>query len=164
MRTSSLALAALFAACAAPQREAASRPADAGIPADALGLSKTSVFGVPTPPPVRENGAVPGDAPVLPRAFPGAPPVVPHDIRDFTPITATQNACADCHSTAARTPGGPTPLPASHYTDSSLASAKAGDKVVGTRWVCTSCHVARTDAATLVGNSFSGQRLPPAAK
>jgi len=162
MRTSSICAAALVAACAAPRREAAARPADAGIPADALGLSKTSVFAVPTPPAVKENAALPGDVPVVPRAFPGAPPVIPHDVRDFTPITAQQNACADCHATRVKTDGGPTPLPGSHYTDYRLAPDRVGDKLVGTRWVCTACHVARTDAGPLVGNSFASGKAAPA--
>ena len=148
-----LALALLALACVGPQRPAVTAQPDGGTP-DELGLSKGSVFAVPTPPAVRENAAPPGAAPVLPRMFPGAPPVVPHDVRDFTPVTEKQNACADCHATSAKTEGGPTPLPPSHYTDYRFAPDKVGDKVIGARWVCTACHVARTDAPALVGNSF----------
>jgi len=155
MRNLALALAALLASCAAPQRtEVARAPQAERVSSDALGLSKTSVFEVPAPPPVVENGAIPGEVPLLPRDYPGAAPVIPHDTRDFTPITASQNSCTDCHATKVRDPGGPTPIPESHYTNLRDSPGKAGETIVGARFVCTSCHVPRTDAKPLVGNSF----------
>ena len=154
MRASVLPLAALLASCAAAPRAGSAGATAAAVPPDSLGLSKTSVFAVPTPPEVKKNGAAPGEGPVLPRDYPGAPPVIPHEATDFTPITATQNSCVDCHAAKAREAGGPPPLPPSHYADLRSSPDKVGERVVGARWVCTSCHVPRTDARPLVGNAF----------
>ena len=124
------------------------------VPDHALGLSKTSVFDVPAPPAVKQNDSAPGEQPVVPRAYALAPPRIPHAIGDFLPITAKQNACADCHTVKEKEPGQPTPIPASHYTDFRNAPGKVGEAVVGARWVCTACHVPLTDAKPLVGNAF----------
>ena len=120
-----------------------------------LGLSRTSVFDVPAPPLATANEAAPGERPVLPRAYPDAPPRIPHAIGDFLPITREQNSCVDCHGgTKVKEQGQPTPLPPSHYTDLRNAPDKAGDTVTGARFVCTTCHVPLTDAKPLVDNRF----------
>jgi nitrate reductase (cytochrome), electron transfer subunit len=143
------------AACSsAPPRRGEGGEKGGGIPDAALGLSKTSVFDVPAPPAIKANDSAPGEQPVVPRAYALAPPRIPHAIGDFLPITPKQNACADCHTVKEKEPGQPTPIPASHYTDFRNAPGKPGDKVVGARWVCTSCHVPLTDAKPLVGNAF----------
>jgi len=142
---------AVSLACAARQPVA---PPAAPIPESALGLSKTSVFEAPAPPAVKPNDSAPGELSVVPRPYKLAPPRVPHALADFLPITAKQNACADCHSVKEKEPGQPTPIPASHYTDYRNGPATPGDKVAGARWVCTACHVPLTDAKPLVGNAF----------
>ena len=98
---------------------------------------------------------MPGEKAVLPRAFPDAPPMVPHGIQAFLPITRAENACLSCHGEAkVKRPGEPTPIPASHHVDYRNAPGKIGEKVSGARWVCTACHVQQTDARQLVGNRF----------
>ena len=146
-------LAAMLAACAAG-RPAPTASAAAPIPDASLGLSKTSVFDAPAPPPFKPNGSAPGELPVLPRPYALAPPIIPHGIADFLPIAPTQNACVDCHAVKEKAPGMPTPIPASHYTDARNAPGKPGETVVGARWVCTACHTPLTDARPLVGNAF----------
>ena len=119
-----------------------------------LGLSKGSVFDVPTPPAVKPNERAPGEGPLVPRPYLIAPPRIPHAVADFLPITLTQNACLGCHEVKEKNPGEPTPIPASHYTDLRLAPDRVGDKLAGARYVCVSCHVAWTGAPTLMGNRF----------
>jgi len=143
-----VAAAALAAACTA------AKP----IPDGQLGLAKGSVFEVLTPPAVKEEASVPGEKPALPRAFADAPPLVPHGIEDFLPLTPKANACVDCHSVKEKVKGQATPMPASHYTDYRNAPDKVGDKVAGARWVCTACHVPQTDARPLVESRFSAAR------
>ena len=143
MRLAALALVAL-AAAAAPRR----------IPEARIGLAKTGPAEVVAPPAVKENDSAPGDRPVRPRAYPGAPPAVPHGIADFLPITRDQNACVDCHAVPEKKVGEPTPIPASHYTDLRNAPGKKGEKVVGARWACTACHVPQEDVAPLVKSPF----------
>jgi cytochrome c-type protein NapB len=137
-------IAALAAGCA-------SAPATP-VADSSLGLAKGSVFDIPTPPAVKDNDTGPGERPLLPRPYAIAPPRVPHGVSDFLPITRTQNACADCHAVKVKRPGEATPLPPSHYTDYRNAPDRVGSELAGARQVCTSCHVATTDARSLVEN------------
>jgi cytochrome c-type protein NapB len=140
-----LTFAAAAIACAGP----------AGTPDTDLGLSKTSVFDAPSPDPVQEERAEPGEKPPAPRAYAGSPPVIPHEVPEFLPITLEQNACLDCHMTEEKTPGEPTPIPSSHYVDLRNAPAEARDTIAGARHVCVTCHVARSEAQPLVASRFS---------
>jgi len=124
------------------------------IPDAGLGLSKGSVFDVPTPPLAKANASNPGELPPLPRPFAIAPPRVPHAMGDFLPITQKQNACLECHAVKAKKPGEPTPIPPSHYTDYRNSPDRISAQVVGARYICVSCHAAQTDAPNLVENRF----------
>jgi cytochrome c-type protein NapB len=123
-----------------------------------MGLSRTSVFEAPAPEPFSYGKAFPGSGNTLPRAFPGAPPQIPHDIGMFTPVTAAKNACVACHDKPAmmgqKTAGAPTPMPASHYTDLRRAPGTVTGKLIGARFVCTQCHVPQADVKPLVDNTF----------
>jgi cytochrome c-type protein NapB len=150
-RTLAVTVLLAFAALARAAPPAAPRP----IPDKELGLSRTSLFEVPSPPAWKAEDSAPGDAPLPPRPGREAPPVIPHAVADFLPITPAQNMCADCHAIGGpKKKGEPTPVPASHYVDLRRAPEKRGDKVAGARWVCISCHVARTDAPPAVGSTF----------
>ena len=154
MKKSAILLAvALSAGCAA------SNPV-APTPDTALVLQKGSVFAVPVPPPVKPNESAPGEQKLMAPPYAGSPPVIPHGTGDFLPITAKQNACLDCHAVTEKKPGEPTPLPPSHHTDLRNSPDTVGDKVVGARYLCVSCHVGATDAAPLVQNRFiqTGER------
>jgi cytochrome c-type protein NapB len=131
----------------------------AGIPDDKLGLSKTSVRDTPDPIVARHNSLDPGEADVVWPAFKGAPPVIPHGIVDFLPITIEMNACMDCHEMRdaigeSMEIGDPSPMPRTHYTDLRRSPDQFGPAPVGARYVCTQCHVPQTDAAPLVENTF----------
>lgn len=150
-------VALMVALLVAPAREARAAPPAAPKPISdkALGLSRISVFEVPSPPAWKAEEAAPGEKPVPARPFKEAPPVIPHAVADFLPITATQNLCVDCHAIdGPKKKGEPTPVPASHYVDLRHAPGKRGDKVAGARWVCNSCHVGRTNAPPAVGSTF----------
>lgn len=129
-------------------------PGSQPIPDAALGLSKGSVFDVPAPPAVKPNQSAPGELPVLPRSYALAPPGIPHAVDDFLPITQKQSACLDCHSVKDKKPGEPTPIPASHYVDLRRVPGKPGQQISGARWVCTACHVSRTEAQPLAGSAL----------
>jgi nitrate reductase cytochrome c-type subunit len=124
-----------------------------GTPDSQLGLAKGSVFDTATPPDHRPTGGDPGANAPLARMNPEAPPLVPHAVGDFLPITREANACVDCHAVAEREAGGPVPLPASHYVDLRNAPGVRRETVAGARWVCTSCHVGQTDAPPLLRNT-----------
>jgi len=125
-----------------------------GISDATLSLSRTSVFEVASPPAVVSTAPEAGESVLLARAHSEAPPVVPHAIGDFLPITREANACVDCHAVEERVEGEPVPIPPSHYVDLRNAPGVRRDEIAGARWVCVSCHVPRTDAAPLVPNPF----------
>jgi len=136
---------------ATPAKRAA--PA-ASAPDSSIGLSRTSVFAVPEPPLVAPPAGAPGERPRYPRAFPGAPPRIPHAIQEFLPITREQNACFECHHRANAPESGAVPIPASHYRDTRRAPMAEREQIAGARQVCVSCHVPQTEAPPLVGNRF----------
>jgi len=133
------------------------------IPANNMGLSKTSVFDVPEPMVYHYGTAQPGESKVLPRAYPGAPPQIPHAIGDFLPITAQNNMCIACHALPdqwgkKREQGMATPIPPSHYTDLRNAPDKVTDHLINARYNCNQCHVPQADAPALVENTFGRKR------
>ncbi|MDR0587534.1 MAG: nitrate reductase cytochrome c-type subunit [Burkholderiales bacterium] len=110
-----------------------------------LGLSKTSAFDTTTPQPFTRDGAgVKGDA----VAAYGMPPLIPHDVSAYEPITQSSNMCISCHTFAARgTPreaGQPTPLPLSHFDKGKLKNAQ---------YYCSVCHTPAADVPDLVKNT-----------
>lgn len=123
----------------------------AGIPAERIGLVPMDVLAVPVPDAVRNDQSQPGERPGLPRWNDQAPPVIPHGIADFVPITAAENACVMCHAVAEAAEGDPTPIPDSHYRDLRNAPEVRRETIAGSRYVCTSCHVPLTDAEPLFG-------------
>ncbi len=109
-----------------------------------LSLYPGSLFAVPNPEGFTWNASSPGGNQRLPRAYPIAPPRIPHGISDFLPITLTSNGCLDCH---AKDAGADAPeLPPSHRTDLRNAPDVVGAAVAGARYLCISCHVPTSDA------------------
>ena len=109
-----------------------------------LSLYPGSLFEVPNPAGFAWNAKSPGDNQRLPRAYPIAPPRIPHAIADFVPITLRANACLDCHALDA---GADAPeLPESHRTDLRNAPGVVGTGVDGALYLCLSCHDPTSDA------------------
>jgi cytochrome c-type protein NapB len=134
--------------------------ADEPIPADEMGLEKSSVFDVPVPASFSYNESFPGTVENLPESFPGAPPQIPHTIDLFLPVTRENNLCLGCHDYQQfrdqKEKVLTTPMPASHYTDLRSAPDKIAQQVEGARYVCTQCHVPQAEVKPLVENSFQG--------
>lgn len=120
--------------------------AQGGKPIDdaSLGLSKGSVFDVPTPQPFAADGKGAGGAA---QAAYAAPPLVPHETEAFMPVTADKNACLGCHDKpgAKKKKGEPTPVPKLHY-------AKSGERLSGDYYNCPLCHSPAANVKDLVGN------------
>jgi cytochrome c-type protein NapB len=146
------ALVASLLSCAGATRTGSS--GGAVISDQQIGLSKGSVFETPTPAPVVPNASDPGEQTPVPAAFYGSPPVIPHTVDGFVPITADSNMCVECHALEQAGDGDPTPIPESHYTDLRHDPGNVTDQVVGARYRCTACHAPQTDAAPLVENRF----------
>jgi nitrate reductase cytochrome c-type subunit len=113
-------------------------------------------------------GKDPGENKAYPRAFYGAPPMIPHNLADME-FSADANDCLDCHEEGdADTPG----LPPSHRMKARFeildrAAARDGlvtrvseyvkvDVVSGNRYDCMLCHALQAANATeLVENTFT---------
>ena len=82
----------------------------------------------------------PGQSTVLPRAYPGAPPFVPHSLAGLV-ITKDQLPCLGCHLVGLSY--GPdhaaTRIPESHYTD--LPTGTKSEDIQLIRFNCLLCHV-----------------------
>ena len=125
-----------------------------GIPDRDLGLGQSSVFEVSSPDLVAGNDSAPGEHAPIARFQPEAPPLVPHGVTDWLPITLDSNSCIDCHQVDVKEEGEPTPIPPSHFIDLRRQPDQMGDSVVGSRWNCIACHVSVSDAPLLVENEF----------
>lgn len=147
--SAALGLAVLFALGARVPAATSTPDAPAGIPDDRIGLVPLDITAIPVPDAVRDNLSEPGERPLPARWNDAAPPVIPHGIADFLPITKTENACIECHAVAEKAEGEPTPIPESHYRDLRNAPDTVRESIAGSRSVCTSCHVPQTEAAPL---------------
>jgi nitrate reductase (cytochrome), electron transfer subunit len=120
-----------------------------------LGLSHTSVFEVPAPPPYHDEASAPGEKALPKRINREYPPVIPHGIVDCLPITQSSNLCMDCHAVPGpKKKGEATPVPASHYVDLRRAPDAKGKQIAGSRYVCITCHVPTTDAPPIAGSTY----------
>lgn len=123
-----------------------------------IGLSKTSVFDTPAPDAWAYTKADPEDVDTLPRAFPGAPPQIPHEIATMLPIQTDSNLCLECHDNPryiGKGYKGKSPMPESHYA---VKGEKFSDwKMSGARFNCTQCHAPQAEGVKpLVENTFGG--------
>jgi cytochrome c-type protein NapB len=128
--------------------------ADKGMTEEQMGLSRTPVTVDPDPAAFEYRQADPYSGGVLPRAYSGAPPQVPHNLDGLVPITRDNNACLACHQQPdqvgkKKVKGEPTALPATHYTDVKNNALYMG------RYNCTQCHTPQANVKSLVGNTFN---------
>jgi cytochrome c-type protein NapB len=124
-----------------------------------IGLDKNDIRSTPLPIVPSTSAGEPGDNAHSVGYFSEAPPVIPHLIADFLPITFADNSCIDCHDThdmigMELEEGDPTPAPISHYTDLRRTPDVSGDTLIGSRYVCTQCHTPQDDASPLVENVY----------
>ncbi len=119
-----------------------------------LGLRKTALTDDRVPPRAVFTDAAPGGNVRLERAYDGAPPLIPHSLDGFVPITSSDNTCLLCHQTGSTDPADPPQVPRSHLIDFRRAPDVVRETVAGARWNCTACHVMQSDAPVLVENQF----------
>jgi cytochrome c-type protein NapB len=96
-----------------------------------------------------------GDPKLITRTFIGQPPLVPHTVEKYEPLTAEENACLDCHLTDELRGKKVPRVGESHF--SKTAKTRDGKPAVEmTRFQCNNCHVPQVDAKELVDNKFVG--------
>ena len=105
---------------------------------------------------VEDTGAAPEvrrqntDSGRLSRAYRQQPPLIPHKIDSYE-IDLKVNQCMRCHDWPYNVQEGAPKISETHYTD---RNGVALDRVAGTRWFCTQCHVPQVNARPLVDNTF----------
>ncbi len=124
-----------------------------------FGLSKVSVFDNPDPLVTTQAGREPGENEALGAYFDESPPLIPHLVADYLPITIKDNQCLDCHDAPDRIGkklgrDEEPPMPASHYTDLRNAPHKVTGKPIGARFVCTQCHAGQQETEVLVESTY----------
>lgn len=96
-----------------------------------------------------------GQPQLIARTFVGQPPLVPHAVEKYVPLTIEENACLDCHITDELRGQKVPKIGQSHF--SKTAKRKDGSPAVEmTRFQCDSCHVPQVDAKPLVDSRFVG--------
>ena len=83
------------------------------------------------------------------RNYAQQPPLVPHDIEDFS-INQEGSDCLGCHNWNSEMPGA-TKVGISHFL---TRDNQALVKISPRRYFCTQCHVPQKDAPALIGNMF----------
>ena len=104
---------------AKPETVESETKAVASVSEESLGLRKTDINEEDDT--VAEKteyrSAQAGTSTKIKRAYQDAPPMIPHDVTDFLPITRENNACVGCHAPDIAPAMGATPIPPSHYLD-----------------------------------------------
>ena len=142
---------------------------------ESLGLRKTDLYSedTTTGDETKYGADAAGTSKRFERAFQDAPPMIPHDVADFLPITMSNNQCTGCHMPEVAEAVGATPIPASHFLDmrphhkfdgkqftktadvmKNETSVKKVDALVGSRFNCSLCHAPQSTGALAVENTF----------
>lgn len=177
--TMGLATAALlFVGCgevSTPEQAATEVKAVATVSEESLGLRKTDIYQEDdtTASKTEYRGAQAGTSKKIKRAYQDAPPMIPHDVTDFLPVTRTNNACVGCHAPDIAPAMGATPIPPSHFLDMRPRHTCDGIKFKKTvdnmknetdvkrlthlsqsRFNCTQCHAPQSQGNPSVENLF----------
>ena len=79
------------------------------------------------------------------------PPMIPHSVDGYQ-ITKNTNRCLQCHGVENYRTTGAMRVSPTHFID---ASGKMLGQVAPNRYFCLQCHVPQSDAAPIVGNTFT---------
>ena len=123
-----------------------------------MGLGDDAVFNNPNPAAYDYPDTKAGKSDRLKPSYHTAPPMVPHTVEKYLPITTEENGCMECHDyydkIGKKYVKGKKklPMPKSHY--GGFAGKGVKDEMSGARYTCTQCHVPASNAKPLVENTF----------
>jgi cytochrome c-type protein NapB len=102
-------------------------------------------------------GKVPGvgQPQLIERTFVGQPPMVPHTVDQYVPLTIEENACLECHITT-ELRGQKVPKVGESHFSKTLKRRDGSPAVEMSRFQCDTCHVPQVDAKPLVDSKFVG--------
>ncbi len=171
----------LFVGCGGTSETAKAEPVAEAKPAptvteESLGLRKTDLYSedtTTTGDETKYGASAAGTSQKFERAFQDAPPMIPHDVADFLPITTSNNACTGCHMPEVAPAMGATPIPASHFLDmrpkhefdgkqftktsdnmKNETSVKKLTHMSQSRFNCSQCHAPQSTGTLAVENTF----------
>ena len=101
------------------------------------------------PPPAVVKQEMPADG-MFDRAYRQQPPLIPHRVEGYQ-VTKDFNQCMTCHDWPANIKAGAPKVSETHYSD---REGKRLDRISGTRFFCTQCHVPQDNVKPLVNNTF----------
>ena len=130
-----------------------------GGPVDqtSLGIGLDGVFNDPSPSTFAYPTIKAGEIDLSSKSYHTSPPMVPHTVEEYLPITMETNECMECHDKPKiqdreYVKGKKLAMPESHYGGFGGRGDK--DEVSGARYTCSQCHAPTSDAKPLVENIF----------
>jgi nitrate reductase (cytochrome), electron transfer subunit len=96
-----------------------------------------------------------GEQKLISRTFLTQPPLVPHTVDKYVPITLEDNGCLECHVTD-ELRGKKLPKMGESHFSKTVKQSDGTPAVEMSRYQCDSCHVPQVDAKPLVDNAFVG--------
>ncbi len=117
-------------------------------------------------------GGTPGSGDAkIDRAFENAPPMIPHTVEGFFPITIDNNVCTSCHLPEVADAVNATPIAASHFQnwrpeviekdglyevkDNEKAHTEDLGRLNNAYYNCSQCHVPLTNVKVNIENLFT---------
>lgn len=82
------------------------------------------------------------------------PPLIPHKVDKYE-IDLKVNQCLRCHDWPYNVQENAPKVSETHYVS---REGQRLDKIAGTRWFCTSCHVSQAKTEALVKNNFQSAK------
>lgn len=105
--------------------------------------------------PYSERSPGAGSPQLIPRTYAQQPPMIPHAIEKYEPITQKDNDCVDCHISD-QLNGNKMPRMGESHFSKTRKEPDGSPAVDMARWQCLGCHVPQVDAPALVENRFIG--------
>ncbi|PHR56915.1 MAG: nitrate reductase [Arcobacter sp.] len=160
---------------AKPETVQSEEKAVASVSEESLGLRKTDIYQEDdtTAAKTEYRMAQAGSSTKIKRAYQDAPPMIPHDVSDFLPITRENNMCVSCHAPDIAPAMGATPIPPSHFLDmrprhicdgvkfkkridnmKNETSVKRLTHLSQARYNCSQCHAPQSQGNLSVENLF----------
>ena len=130
-----------------------------GGPVDetSVGIGADGVFNDPSPSTFDYPTTKAGESDRVAKSYHTAPPMVPHTVAEYLPITLETNECMECHDKPKYidkkyVKGNKLSMPESHYGGFGGTGDK--DEASGARYTCSQCHAPMSGAQPLVENTF----------
>ena len=122
-----------------------------------LGIGADGVFNDPSPSTFDYPTTKAGESDRIARSYHTAPPMIPHTVDEYLPITMETNECMECHDKPKiqdreYVKGKNLAMPESHYGGFGGSGDK--DEPSGALYTCSQCHAPTSDAKPLVENIF----------